>query len=239
MADYREPSHPPSEPQHPPLGTLAHANTAPAAERPVRLQLFAALLLGLVLVATALYLWRRPSAPGDAERAAREELAAADAGAAASLGDPGSSASSGVATPTPAASTAASPSPDGLSLSDPRIVACRDGAKKVTLDDCDHVGPVEQALSRAISDAANCVPSSAGGGTIEYVADVSFGRKVNQIAVTLPKGNRSMKNGKALAACGKAIKRAVKDLTVDGMPHSHGRYTISITATYPGPFRAK
>src|SRR5271170_4362189 len=57
MVDRREPSHPPSEP-HPALARAS--GILNAEDRPVRLQLVGALLLGLVLVASGLYLWRRP-----------------------------------------------------------------------------------------------------------------------------------------------------------------------------------
>ena len=230
MADKREPSHPPSEPIPPAMRTSSSPAAPSTVERPVRIQLFVALLAGLVLVATALYLWRRPR---NVEGGAADSDSQADAGAAASI--PLDAAM--VTTSTPQAIDAGSP--NALSLSDPRIVSCRDGAKKVSADQCEHIASVEQDLVRAIEQAATCVPSSAGGGTIEYMADVSFGRKVHQVAVTLPKGSRSMKNGKALAACGKAMKQAVKDLSIDGVEHSHSRYMISITATYPGPLKSK
>jgi hypothetical protein len=201
------------------------------ADRPVRIQLFVALLVGLVLVATALYLWRRPSARADATPEgdtpdAEAPLVAADPAA---MGDAA------------AASTAAADagSPNGISLSEPRVVSCRDhGKKKSTApEDCDHPEELEQALARAIEEAATCIPTSAGGGTIEYQADVTFTKKKSPVSFSVAKKGGSMKNAKALTACGKAVKRAVQDLSVEGMNHEHARYTIAITATYPGPLR--
>ena len=161
MADRREPSHPPSDP-HP---GLARANSLLAGEdRPVRAQLIAALLLGLVLVASGLYLWRRPHADG--ESASSEPASSSSSEPAPVISDAGLLA----AVPEAGAS-------GPVSLSDVRTLACQDrGAKKTAPDQCDRLTPVEQALSSAIHQAAACVPGTAGGGTIEYVADVSFSR---------------------------------------------------------------
>lgn len=215
----RQPSHPPSEPT-----TANRAGVGAAtSDRPVRLQLFVALLVGLVLVATGLYLWRRPSA-----RAEADEAAAASASASASAAAQASAAPPADAGP-----------PNGVALSDPHIVACHDrGSKKTPADECDHPSQVEQALARAIADASDCVPTSAGGGTIEYDATVSFAKKRNPVTVKVPKGSGSLKNAKAVAACGKAVKQGVSGLDLDGVPHEHASYTIAITATYPGAVKS-
>ena len=204
-----------------------------AADRPVRIQLFVALLVGLVLVATALYLWRRPSAHADAAFA--DDVPDAASSAAPAEG----TATVAAAAPTPTGAAAVDAGSDnGISLSEPRIVACKDhGKKKTAPEDCDHPEQVEQALAHAIEESATCIPTSAGGGTIEYRADVSFVKKKSPISLSVSKKDGSMKNAKALTACGKAVKRAVQELSVEGMNHEHARYTIAITATYPGPLR--
>ena len=228
MGDTREPSHPPSEPQ-PTLLRASDAGGDPS-DRPVRIQLFVALLLGLVLVATGLYLWRRPRSLPEASAGD-----AADGGASSLAGL--ASAEGGVAA---AAAQVDAGGAGALSLSEPRIVSCHDkGSKKTAPADCDHLGDVEQALARAIEQSATCVPAAAGGGTIEYLADVSFARKKNAVSVTLPKDGRSMKNTKALIACKSAVGRALHELAVDGVTHNHQRYKISVVATYPGPAKAK
>ena len=40
-----------------------------------------------------------------------------------------------------------------------------------------HVVEVEKALAKAIEESATCVPKAAGGGTIQYVADVRLKKK--------------------------------------------------------------
>ena len=226
MAETREPSHPPSEPQ--PALLRADAGGGDPSDRPVRIQLFIALLLGLVLVATGLYLWRRPRAAPEASvadgagdgGASPSSLALADGGVAAAVAQVEAGSSS------------------GLSIADPRVVSCHDkGTKKTAPADCDHLGDFEQALVRAVEQTASCVPESAGGGTIEYLADVSFARKKNAVSVTLPKDARSMKNTKALVACKTAVTRALHDVAIDGVTHNHQRYKISVVATYPGPVK--
>jgi hypothetical protein len=217
MADRREPSHPPSDP-HP---ALARANGILAAEdRPVRTQLGAALLLGLVLVASGLYVWRRPRSPSDAASEAAPSSSAAiplaaisDAGALAVAVEAGGS--------------------GAVALSDVRTLACQDrGSKKTAPDLCDHLSPIEQALSSAIVQAGACVPGAAGGGTIEYVADVSFSR--HRVHVILPRDGRSVRDHKALRACSTAVRGALQAVALEGMEHQHSRYKIAVTATYRG-----
>lgn len=206
----------------------------------MRVQLFVALLLGLVLVATALYLWRRPRSdvgPGDGEKPSAAGSASSGEG---SSGGSANVASTGGSSGSTGAQPDAGSSGNGLSLSEPRILGCQDkGSKKTAAEDCDHVASVEQALARAIEQSSSCVPSSAGGGTIEYQAEVIFAKKKKPVTLSLPKGGRSMKNAKIVNACGNAVKHAVADLSIDGVAHNHAKYKISITATYPGPLKNK
>jgi hypothetical protein len=217
MADRREPSHPPSDP-HP---GLARASGILAAEdRPVRTQLVAALLVGLVLVASGLYLWRRPHSDGDT--VSSQPASSSSSEPAPILGDAGL-----------LAATADAGSSGPVSLSDARTLGCQDrGSKKTAPDQCDRLTPVEQALSSAINQAATCVPAAAGGGTIEYVADVSFSR--HKVNVILPRAGRSVHDRKAIRACSTAVRGALQGVALDGMDHQHARYKIAVTATYRG-----
>lgn len=220
MADRREPSHPPSDP-HP---ALARAGSLLGAEdRPVRVQLVGALLLGLVLVASGLWLWRRPRS---AEAATSPEPAVASAAVPLVAGDAGL-AGVGIGI----GAEAGAPGP--VTLSDTRILACHDrGPKKTPADQCDHVAPIEQALTGAITQASACVPPAAGGGTIEYVADVSFLR--HKLNVSLPRAGRSVHDRKVLRACSTAVRGALQGVALDGVDHQHARYKIAVTATYRG-----
>jgi len=198
---------PPSEPR---ASRTSFSQIDIGADRPARLQMIVAMVLGLVLVAIPLYLWRRPRAESIAS------TGAADAGA------PGPA----VEAPPPAA--------EGKpTLGDPRVLQCQDpGPKRTAADACDHVAELEKALGQAIDDAASCVPRDAGGGTIQYVADVSFKKK--SIGLTTPRESRTMKSAKVAAACQSAVKSKLGSVSLDAMPHAHQRYKIAITATYPG-----
>lgn len=167
-----------------------------------------------MLVAIPLYLWRRPRAESIAASSA------ADAG-----GDP---TLSGAPPSTTSAADEGKPT-----LGEPKNILCQDpGPKKTSPEQCDHLVDVEKALAKAIEDSASCVPKDAGGGTVQYVADVSFKRKA--MGVSTPKDSRSMKNTKVVAACQSAVKAKLQTVSLDGVQHAHARYKIAITATYPG-----
>jgi hypothetical protein len=187
-------------------------------DRPARGQLALALMLGVVLVGSGLYLWRRPHASPDA---AASEALAASASAAAMEGLPIVSATPDAGPPAP------------VKLSDVRILACQDrGSRKTPADQCDHLASVEQALSHAIEQAATCVPPSDAGSTIEYVADVSFSRR--KVHVAVPRSGRSLDDRKALSACASAVRGSMQSVPLDTQTHDHARYKIAVTATYTG-----
>jgi hypothetical protein len=216
MPEHREPSHPPSDP-HPALTRGSSAAFA-LDDRPMRAQLAGALLLGIVLVASGLYLWRRPHAPSDpgAEESSSAEvpvLPPDEAGIVSGVVDAGPL--------------------SRVRLSDPRVLACMDrGPKKTPADHCDHLPPIEQALSRAIEQTATCVPPTGPAGTIEYVADVSFSR--HKLKIALPRAGRSFTDRKLVSGCAAAVRSAVQGVALDGVDHTHARYKISLTATYTG-----
>ena len=206
-------SMPPSEPRSTSRGSFSQLDLA-AADRPARLQMIVALLLGLVLVAIPLYLWRRPRADAVA------------AGTAAEAGAP------------PAAAAPADPTTpdDKPTLGEPKALLCQDpGPKKTSPEQCDHVVEVEKALAKAIEESAGCITKETGGGTVVYVADVSFKRKAVNVAT--PKEGRSLRNTKAVSACQSAVKTRLSALALDAVKHEHARYKIAITATYPGPVK--
>ncbi len=201
---------PPSEPRSASRTSFNTINVS--GDRPARLQNIVILILLLVLVAIPLYLWRRPRAESIAAGSA------ADAGV-----DPAAMA------PPPTLQDETKPS-----IGEARSLLCQDpGSKKTAPEQCDHVVDVEKALAKAIEDSASCVPREAGGGTIQYVADISFKRKA--IGITTPKDTRTMKNTKVVAACQHAVKTRLQSLALEGVTHAHARYKIAITAGYPGP----
>lgn len=203
---------PPSEPRSASRASLSQVDIS--ADRPARLQMIVALILGLVLVAIPLYLWRRPRA---------ESIPVA----------------STTDAPAPPSLTAAPPAPSTPAVEAPvlgeaRTILCQDpGPKKTPADRCGHLVEVEKALAQAIEETASCARADAAGGTVRYVADVRFKRKT--LTVATPKEGRSMKSTKVVAACRAAVKGKLRALPLSTMPHAHARYKVAITATYPAP----
>jgi hypothetical protein len=183
-------------------------------DRPARLQMIVALILGLVLVAIPLYLWRRP----------RAEAIAVQAGAL----------DAGALPPVTAASTA--PVDEKLIIGEAKNLSCHDpGPKKTPPEQCDHVVELEKAFAKAIEENGSCVTKDVGGGTIIYVADVTFKKKL--ASVSTPREGRTLKSTKAAAACEKAVRNRLVTLPFDTIKHEHARTRVSITATYPGPVK--
>ena len=202
---------PPSEPRSTSRASFSQLDVA--ADRPARLQMIVALLLGLVLVAIPLYLWRRPRA---------ESIAASG------TNDAGIDPNAAAAVPVTTTDGDAKPT-----LGEAKSILCQDpGPKKTAPEQCDHVVEVEKALAKAIEESASCAPKSEGGGTIQYVADVSFKRKA--IGVATPKDSRTMKSAKVVSACQSAVRSKLQALSLDNVNHVHARYKIAVTASYPG-----
>ena len=212
--DGREASHPPSEPHPSFTRSRPPAASTPLEDRPVRVQLFVAVVLGLVLFATG-WLWRHPRSGGD--------TASSEAAVPSDAGDPDAGS---------AAVAAADAAPSPVSLSEARVLGCHDRGPKVTApEDCDHLASVEQALSQAIEHSVACYPAAQDTGTIEYLADVSFSR--HHLRLSLPRAGRSTHDRKVVKACAAAVRESMH-LELDGIDHRHSRYEISITATYKG-----
>ncbi len=205
--------HPPSEPRQ----DRRARDFGAAYDRPARLQMLVALVLGLVLVAIPLYLWRRPraespivTAQADAEAAPLASALDADAGAGDDAGGP-------------------------VALGELKVLECHDpGSRHTAPEQCDHLVDFEKLFTKAVQDAASCAPSGQGGGTIPYVADVSFGRKKQPIHLTSTKDGRGLKSAKTVASCVAAVKKNLGAVNLDPMKHDHSRYKISLVATYPG-----
>jgi hypothetical protein len=186
---------------------------------PARLQVLAVVFLGVLLVAVPLYLWRRPRAVA--------EVTSADAGV---LDGDVSDLDAGLAL---ADDYDAGPL-KAMKLSDPRVLECRDqGSKKVPTEQCDALPQFMKSFGESILAAKDCLPPSAGPGSITYVADVSFSKRHLPVTVSLPKDGRSYKGMKAIGSCAAAVRSSVAGLSLEGMEHAHARYKIAIVATYP------
>ncbi len=202
--------HPPSEPRP----DRRARDFGAAYDRPARLQMLVALVLGLVLVAIPLYLWRRPRAESPIVSAQADAEAA----------------------PMAAAFDADARAPDdagAVALGEPRVLECHDpGSKHTPPEQCDRLAAFEQLLGKAIQDAASCAAGS-GGGALPYVVDVSFGRKKQPVHLLAVKDGRTLKSAKSAATCNAAVRKSLGSASLDGMKHEHSRYKIEVVATYP------
>jgi len=183
-------------------------------DRPARFQMIVAGILCLVLVVVPLYLWRRPRA-----EAITVSTGGADAGV------------------LPAVTAAATSVVDAqVLIGEAKNLSCHDpGPKKTLPEQCDHVVELEKAFAKAIEENAACVPRDAGGGSVIYVADVLFKKKI--VTLATPKEGRTFKNAKVTSACEKVVRTKLAGAPFDAMKHEHLRYRLSITATYPGPVK--
>lgn len=178
-----------------------------------------ALILGLVLVAVPLYLWRRPRTESD-------QVARAPFASSASLPE----ADASVVQPVAIAGDGGLPRSAAIP-SDVRLLSCHDpGPKKTPVDRCDRLPTVESAFAKAVADAATC--SSANPGMIVYVLDVSFTRKAKPILLTAPKEGRTVQNARAVTACTQTVRKNLSGFSLAGVEHKHAQYRMALTATY-------
>jgi hypothetical protein len=177
------------------------------------------LVVGLVLVAVPLYLWRRP------EHAPLPASSGAPATASASAAT--MSAGTGVPYVPTAAPAALEPK---VKLEPFRTVRCSDpGPGKTPPERCDHITFFEDALSRAVKENVTCAPLTKTGAQVSFVLDLDFRKKVRK----LNRGKStslSKDQSKELFAC---IEKALPTPDWDSVPHQHARYVVSLTASYP------
>ena len=181
-------------------------------DRVARLQMLAALALGVVLVSGSLYVWRRPKHDAELEKAAASQAAQT-----AALGEP---------------AVATIVKKEALVLvGDPRVVGCQDlGPGKTEGAACGTAEPLAAALKKAIVDNEACLPPSEGAGNIEFVADFQFERK--RLTVTAPQSTRTVKSSRAAVGCASAIKRSLLAAGSLSLPHEHPRMKVAAQASY-------
>jgi hypothetical protein len=187
-------------------------------DRPLRAQLIVALIVGLVLLAVPLYLWRRPSGT---------ENAPVDAGLASDAGG----ANSDSELPLPLTLDAGG-GPERVKLGSVQRVKCgasARGGQEGSL--CDRLPFFEEQLTRAIRDNVDCAPKIAKEGSINYVLTVDF--RVRKIHV-FP-GQSGSWRGPAARKAAACVKRALSAPEWATLNHQHKYYSLALMATYPAP----
>jgi hypothetical protein len=185
-------------------------------DRPLRAQLVVALVVGLVLLAVPLYLWRRPSgtenAPKDGGSDAKPAAMAVDAAAA--QADGGSAF-------------------ERVKLGTFQRVRCSagPGASGQEGNLCDQLGFFEQSLVKAIKDSVECAPKTKKEGSINYVLNVDFGKKKLHV---FPGASGSWRGPQARKAA-KCVLNAMSAPPWDTIVHQYRFYQVAVLATYAPP----
>ncbi len=173
------------------------------------------LVVGLVLVAVPLYLWRRP-----------EHVPTPDG--AATAADGGVAALDGAVSYVPLVDASALSS--NVKLSPYKTLKCQDpGPGKTPPERCDHITFFEDALARAIRENTLCAPSTKTGSTISFVMDISFRRKELKIY----RGKSSSLPASRTKELFRCVTRAMPTAEWGSIPHQHSRYVVNLKATYP------
>lgn len=208
------PSIPPSEPR--PMSRPGIDLRGP--ERATRIQLTVMLVLGVLLVAIPLYLWRRPR--GENKDADAGAVAAADAGAPAAVGAGGAPLSD-------AGSSAAS-----ITITEAKVVSCQDKGKKKTAEECDRLPLLEQALTKAVQERGSCMAELLPGESVQFTSEVNFLRKKVLLTARKAGGTGNGRLPKTARHCTEEIRRAFTSVQIADMPHAHSRYRVVVLATF-------
>lgn len=207
----------PSAPSEPNLRRLGVGGPGGNGDRPLRAQLVVASVVGLILLAVPLYLWRRPGG-NSAAGTQTASGAAVDGGLAAA-----SSSKPKVQAPvTPA-----------VKLDAVQRVRCAaspnvKGQEGVL---CDSLPAFEKALADAIRKTTGCAPKTGEAGTLNYVMQIDFRRKWLNV---FPGASGQWKGPQARRAV-KCVERALPRPEWDKIIHQYSYYMIAIMASYPPP----
>jgi len=220
MAGRPRPTSFPSAPSEPSLRRLG-VGRGSEADRPLRAQLVVALVVGLILLAVPLYLWRRPS--GKVEPPTGSTLAAQSPLPAAldrSAGSPGAAPDAGKVEERVRIAAL-----QRVKCSASQAVQGQSGSL------CDSLPKVEEAFVKAIRDTVDCAPKMGKEGTINYVLNVDFNHRSVHV---FPGASGTWKGPQARRAAN-CIKRSLPAPAWDSTLHQYRHYVIAALATYPAP----
>lgn len=216
----RPPEHsvPPSQPA--PFRHLGSGGPGSGGDRPIRVQLIVALVVGLVLVAVPLYLWRRPKANGS------NPTGSASPSAIVSASRPPPDPAKAVL----AAALDGGVETDSIKLGRVWVDSCyRAGLGKTPAEQCDRQPFFEEALVRAVLDNTSCAPKLSNGGSISYALKVDYRRKT--VSVFAGKsGTIRRRTARDAVQC---VEQAIPKPSWEALPHQHTKYIIAVLATYP------
>jgi hypothetical protein len=192
-------------------------------QRDVRLQAALALVIGIAVVAIPLFLWGRGKKRGPDTAAS----ASASAGQVEDAGPPA------VVFGDAGASLAVDAGGRVVTFGEPRYLKCQDpGPTKTAPEKCDHLGAIEDAVTKAIAERiATCLPTVPQSTTVDIVVDVSFKKKKMRVKEGKDGSTMPVAQRKKLVAC---IDKGVVPPNFDQVTHAHQRYLFSFLATF-GP----
>ena len=206
----------PSAPSEPNLRRLGIGGARSGGERPVRAQLVVASVVGLILLAVPLYLWRRPS------------------GTEHSLGASGASASAQVgAAPVGSDSVDRRDEQPAVKLDAVQRVRCSASLSAKGQEGvlCDSLTFFEKALAESIRKNTGCAPKTGETGTLNYVMQIDFRRKWVNV---FPGASGQWKGPQARRAA-KCVERSLPRPEWQKITHQYSYYMIAIMASYPPP----
>ena len=190
-------------------------------QRDVRLQAALALVVGVALVAVPLFIWGRgkTKAATPATSASVSDSIGGDAGPPVVIfGDAG-------------AAVSVDAGGRSITFGEPKYLKCQDpGPGKTAPDKCDHLGPIEEIVTKAIADrAAACAPPLAQPAIVNVVVDVSFKRKKMRVKAgkdgsTMPAAQRTK-----TIAC---VEKGIVAPDFDSIQHAHQRYLFQFPTTF-------
>lgn len=205
----------PSAPSEPSLRRLGVGGAGASGERPIRAQLIVALVVGLILIAVPLYLWRRPPK--------REDTPAIS----------GSAVDTVVALASAAVVQAPEKHPidERVTLGPVQRVRCGSSLKGQDANVCETLQAFDDGLAKAIRDSVDCAPKAGKEGTLNYVLTIDFPRKRLHVFA----GQSGQWRGAQAKKSVTCVEKALAKPDWESIRHQYRYYQIAILATYPGP----
>lgn len=185
----------------------------------MRVQLVIALVVGLILVAVPLYLWRRPKL----DAADTVDSAAASAMMSASRPPPDP------AKVLLAAALDGGVETEAVKLGRVWIDSCQRSGSKTAPENCDRQPFFEEALVKAVLENTACAPKASKGGTISYALRIDYREKSFRVFPG-KSGTLRRSQAKEAVAC---VERAIPRPAWETLPHQHTKYIVAVLATYP------